>query len=155
ARIQAHMAELEGVFRRRVMLAFDGASAQPSIQVSVTPGNATSAPAATIALTGDVPSSARQLTWSYGWTFASYALSVRRAGHQEATTQWLEGGQTSHPIALDAPMRTTGRFETVARYIGLGFTHILPKGLDHVLFVLGLFLLTRRVRPLLAQVSAF
>ncbi len=155
ARIEARLAELEGVFRRRVTLAFDGASAQPSLHFAVTPGSATSAPAATIAFTGDVPPGARQLTWNYGWTFASYALSVKRAGHQEATTQWLEGGQTSRPIALDAPMRTTNRFETAARYIGLGFTHILPKGLDHVLFVLGLFLLTRRARPLVAQISTF
>ncbi|MDQ3193410.1 MAG: HupE/UreJ family protein, partial [Bacteroidota bacterium] len=26
-------------------------------------------------------------------------------------------------------------------YVQLGFTHILPYGLDHILFVLGLFLL--------------
>ena len=38
---------------------------------------------------------------------------------------------------------------------GLGFTHILPKGLDHILFVLGIFLLSRRLRPILWQVSAF
>ena len=37
----------------------------------------------------------------------------------------------------------------------LGFTHILPKGIDHVLFVLGIFLLSRRVRLILLQVSAF
>jgi hypothetical protein len=37
----------------------------------------------------------------------------------------------------------------------LGFTHILPKGLDHILFVLGLFLLSTRKGPLLAQVTAF
>ncbi|MFN0135253.1 MAG: HupE/UreJ family protein, partial [Phycisphaerae bacterium] len=32
---------------------------------------------------------------------------------------------------------------------------ILPKGLDHILFVVGLFLLSNRMRPLLLQVSAF
>ena len=37
----------------------------------------------------------------------------------------------------------------------LGFTHIVPDGLDHVLFVLGLFLLTGRARSILWQVSAF
>ena len=37
----------------------------------------------------------------------------------------------------------------------LGFTHILPKGLDHMLFVLGIFLLSRRLRQVLWQVSAF
>ena len=40
-------------------------------------------------------------------------------------------------------------------YFKLGFTHILPFGLDHVLFVLGLFFLSLRWRPLLMQVTAF
>jgi hydrogenase/urease accessory protein HupE len=40
-------------------------------------------------------------------------------------------------------------------YAWLGFTHIVPKGVDHMLFVLGIFLLNRRMRPVLWQVSAF
>ena len=40
-------------------------------------------------------------------------------------------------------------------YLGLGFTHIVPGGLDHILFVLGIFLLSGRLRPILWQVSAF
>jgi hypothetical protein len=41
------------------------------------------------------------------------------------------------------------------QYIPVGFDHIVPKGLDHILFVLGLFFLSTRMRPLLVQVSAF
>lgn len=44
---------------------------------------------------------------------------------------------------------------SVAQFIELGFTHILPKGLDHILFVLGLFLLSPKLKPLLWQVTAF
>jgi hypothetical protein len=44
---------------------------------------------------------------------------------------------------------------TVAVYIQIGFQHIVPGGLDHILFVLALFLSTRRLGPLLWQVSAF
>ena len=40
-------------------------------------------------------------------------------------------------------------------YLALGFEHILPDGLDHILFVLGLFLLSPRLKPLLWQVTAF
>ena len=40
-------------------------------------------------------------------------------------------------------------------YITLGFTHIVPLGLDHILFVLGLYLLSTHLRPLLVQVTAF
>ena len=46
-------------------------------------------------------------------------------------------------------------FETAVDYTVLGFTHILPFGLDHILFVLGLYLLSTRVKPLLVQVTAF
>jgi hypothetical protein len=44
---------------------------------------------------------------------------------------------------------------TAVRLLALGFTHIVPLGLDHVLFVIGLTLLSPRITPLLAQVSAF
>ena len=40
-------------------------------------------------------------------------------------------------------------------YLKLGFTHILPLGLDHILFVLGLFLLSNNIKQLLQQVTAF
>jgi hypothetical protein len=40
-------------------------------------------------------------------------------------------------------------------YLQLGFTHILPLGLDHILFVLGLFLLSPKLKPVLWQTTAF
>jgi hypothetical protein len=70
-------------------------------------------------------------------------------------TQWLEGGQTSAPVALAGPSRYGSRVDTIRRYLILGFTHIVPHGLDHVLFVLGIYLLSRRTRSVLLQVSAF
>ncbi len=36
-----------------------------------------------------------------------------------------------------------------------GFVHVLPLGWDHILFVLGLFLLSRKWKPLLLQVTTF
>ena len=43
----------------------------------------------------------------------------------------------------------------VLRFVQLGFTHILPEGLDHILFVVGLFFFSTLLRPLLFQVTAF
>src|SRR6185295_3052357 len=43
----------------------------------------------------------------------------------------------------------------VRQYLWLGYTHILPKGLDHILFVLGIFLLSPRLKTMLLQVTAF
>ncbi len=47
------------------------------------------------------------------------------------------------------------RWEVARQHLALGYTHILPKGRDHILFVLGLFLLTPRIKPMLLQVTAF
>jgi len=132
---------LDEVFRRRVHLAFDGVETRPSIAYSV------DGPTAQIRLTGQIPSGAQQFTWNYGWTFASYSLSVNGA------TEWLEGTQTSKPIPLWSAS-PAGR-STVWRYLFLGFTHIVPKGLDHMLFVLGIYLLCGKTRTVLSQVSAF
>jgi len=44
---------------------------------------------------------------------------------------------------------------TFFNYVRVGFVHILPLGLDHILFVIGLFLLSPRARPLLWQVTVF
>jgi len=46
-------------------------------------------------------------------------------------------------------------WSTFVSFFGQGFVHVLPHGLDHILFVLGLFLLSRTWRPLLLQVTTF
>ena len=40
-------------------------------------------------------------------------------------------------------------------YFLLGFKHILPLGFDHILFVMSLFLLSPKLKPILWQSSAF
>lgn len=52
-------------------------------------------------------------------------------------------------------MSSDGVFYTVLVYIGLGILHIVPGGLDHVLFILGLFLVGGTFRELLILVSCF
>jgi hydrogenase/urease accessory protein HupE len=68
------------------------------------------------------------------------------------------------PDSLDALAREAGAQASGAapgegailpRFIGIGFNHILPLGLDHVLFVLGLFFFSTRIRPLFMQITAF
>jgi hypothetical protein len=43
----------------------------------------------------------------------------------------------------------------VPEYLALGFSHILPYGADHILFILGLFFLTKEPGPLLVQMTLF
>ena len=40
-------------------------------------------------------------------------------------------------------------------FMKAGFEHIIPQGLDHILFVLGLFFSTLKLRSLILQVTAF
>ena len=82
-------------------------------------------------------------------------MTMRSAAAGNPTTEWLEGGQTSAPFALTTPAPPADRLGTAWRYLTLGFTHIVPHGLDHMLFVLGIYLLSGRARTVLWQVSAF
>jgi hypothetical protein len=143
---------LDDIFRTKVKVSIDGVDATPSIDYDVeTPSEPGSSPEAHIHLAGHLPDGARFMTWAYGWTFAAYALTVQDA----ATAEWLEAGAASRAIAVATPPLPTGRLTLALDYLRLGFTHIVPKGVDHVLFVLGLFLLNRRLKPVLLQVSAF
>jgi hydrogenase/urease accessory protein HupE len=141
----------EDTFRKKIALRFDGApSVRPEIEYTVVPAiDANSAPAATIRLAGRIPEGAQRFTWSFGWTYASYAFTAR------GQTTWLEGGSQSKPLSLTDVIVPPTIWETALRYVSLGFTHIVPLGLDHILFVLGLYLLNHSWRAVLLQVSAF
>jgi hypothetical protein len=143
------------LFRRRFTALFDGAAVRPTLAFHVSPRpSAEIPPRAVITLKGYTPHGARTFAWSYSWTFATYALKVSRPGVEE-TTEWLETGDRSSSIDLLAAPLEPSRLGIAATYLALGFTHIVPKGLDHVLFVLGIFLLSRRPKEVLLQVSAF
>lgn len=66
------------------------------------------------------------------------------------------------PDSLDARLeKTHGSTQSASggnlfgRFVALGYKHILPYGLDHILFVVGLFFFSTLLRPLLFQVTAF
>jgi hypothetical protein len=62
-------------------------------------------------------------------------------------------GPTPGSVGTHDTDRGTGT--TFLSYLQQGFEHILPEGLDHILFVLGLFLLCRAWKPILIQVTTF
>lgn len=103
-------------------------------------------------LTADLPAGAQAV--QVNWPDGSGAMVLRQQGVEDPYTGYLDGGQTSPEIALGGGGEQTA-WQAFVSYIPVGFDHILPKGLDHILFVLGLFLLSTRLAPLLWQVSAF
>jgi len=108
----------------------------------------------TLRLHGPIPGGARTFTWSEA-SAGFYPLIPQNEGDESTAWQWLEASATSQPFLLAAAVIPPTRMEIIGQYLRLGFTHILPKGLDHILFVLGLFLLSRRAKPLLLQVTSF
>ncbi|MFK7877810.1 MAG: HupE/UreJ family protein [Paracoccaceae bacterium] len=98
------------------------------------------------------PASGAEIT--VRWPKGAGDLVLRQQGVEDPFTGYLAGGQASPALAIGGGSASTG-WGVFAEYIPVGFDHILPKGLDHILFVLGLFLLSTAWRPLLWQVTAF
>ncbi|MGE0815935.1 MAG: HupE/UreJ family protein [Vicinamibacterales bacterium] len=141
----------------RVVLWVDGAEVRP-VSSEYEPPPAT-VPAGEFALAsytlrGRLPGGARTIRWYYGMVADPYPLTLTLADGS-STTEWIQGDAWSTSLPLGGPFVRRTVWSRLAEYLALGYTHILPKGLDHILFVLGLFLLAARLRPVLAQVTTF
>ncbi len=114
----------------------------------------------TIYLHGDIPTDSKTLRWYYPAAFGDNAVRVRQVDEANqrwhwSQWQWLRDDQPSELFTLDELFHKRPILETIFSYIVVGYEHILPKGLDHILFILGLFLLSTRLKPLLWQVTMF
>lgn len=81
------------------------------------------------------------------------ALSAWVAGRQVMDRVPVAPGGAPEPIVVSVEEESGAR--TGLRYLWLGVLHIVPLGLDHILFVLALCLLSLRWRPALLQATAF
>lgn len=153
----ARLAQLADVLGDRIVLFVDAHEVRAS-SISYVPPPATIAgeltPLATYRLSGVMPRDASRLRFLYGLVADPYPLEIRQPDGS-ATIEWVEGTNWSGTIDLTKSFVRPTRAEIARQYLRLGYTHILPKGLDHLLFVLGLFLLSPRLKPLLLQVTAF
>jgi hypothetical protein len=83
-------------------------------------------------------------------------IILRQQGAGDAAyAALLAPGEASVAIPRDAAALEEDAWTSVKRYVVQGFEHILPKGVDHILFVLGLFFCSAAFSALLWQVSAF
>jgi hydrogenase/urease accessory protein HupE len=139
-----------------IRLEFDGQRALMSI-ISIDVPRTTDpglARISTISLRGPLPVGASTMRWSYAKSFGASVVRLLRDGADPIELGWFKDGKQSNEVSLrggDVQSPTA----ILLSYISVGFTHIIPKGLDHILFVLGLYLLAARWRPLLLQVTAF
>ena len=128
----------------RVPLAFDGI-AVPEVGVVELVRQST------LSFSAALPEGATavQIDWP-----AEYGVLVLRQTDVEGGWDGYLTGGLSEEVALAGGNTMTGG-EAFARFIPVGVEHIVPLGLDHILFVLGLFFLSTRMAPLLWQVTAF
>jgi hypothetical protein len=106
----------------------------------------------TLTLTAPLPPNDDPLV--LGWAPSFGPLVVRQAGIEDGYAAYLSPGMTTDPIAREGGT-TQSALEAFVDYIAVGYDHIVPQGLDHILFVLGLFFFSVHMRPLLWQVTAF
>ena len=104
-------------------------------------------------LSGAVPEGTERFQFAYGLVVDQYPLTLS-VDRGEPITRWLITGERSEAFVL-ASLQPMTRLQVSGQYLQLGYTHILPKGLDHILFVLGIFLLSTRLKLILLQVTAF
>jgi hypothetical protein len=148
------VARLAALLKRRIRVRFDGEPAPFEVALPERgkprgPSELPSALGLVARLGGRVPDGAREVTFFASWP--SPVRLVARPGEARApelVTPGAEAGRSRCRPSVLRDRRDAARF-------ALGVTHILPFGLDHVLFVAGLALLSPRLAPLLLQVTAF
>lgn len=144
-------------YREGLSIEFDGLRSPVVLSTLkvAPPGDLAAARLTTLQMRGTIPHAAKTVRWTYARQFGGSVLRLHRAGVNGITAAWIREGTASLNYPLDGLAVEVSRSAVFGQYLALGFTHILPKGLDHILFVLGLFLLSTRAAPLLWQVTAF
>ena len=104
----------------------------------------------TLWVAGPIAAATVALDWPKGFG----AVILRQIGVEDGYTGYLSGGDTSPKIPLSGQLGQTA-WTALRDFIPVGFEHIIPKGLDHILFVLGLYFLSVRFAVLMWQISAF
>ena len=113
-----------------------------------------------ILLKGRIEKNTKTLQWYYPARFGDNAVRVRQVDRENekwhwSQWQWLRNDEPSDVFSLEAIFIKAPLSETVWSYLVVGFEHIVPMGTDHILFILGLFLFSVKMKPLLWQVTMF
>ena len=99
-----------------------------------------------IVLEGDIERTVQSLVWYYPARFGDNAVRVRQVDEANekwhwSQWQWLRRDQPSDSFSLAEVFTAPSIGSVISTYTLAGFEHILPKGLDHILFIVGMMLL--------------
>ena len=109
----------------------------------------------TVVLKGSIAPGTNSLNWKWPANYGSSVVRFSRTDAADIQSQWLQTGEVSTDLSLAEGSAPPDRLDIALNYLVIGFEHIVPKGLDHILFVVGIFLLSIHLKPLLLQVTAF
>ena len=163
--------DFEDYFLKNMQLAFDN-KAYPLRVTSVdipAVGDLDLARDSHLYLEGKIPKDSQTLSWKWDESFGNAVLRVNSIDNPELYSSYLLKGQASETIQINQKNTPNGKsskkrggwvsiqmqWQVFKNYLQVGFVHIVPKGIDHILFVVGLFLLSSSLRPLLIQVTTF
>jgi hydrogenase/urease accessory protein HupE len=149
--------EFEASYLAGIRVAFDGQAVGLNLTGVQVPevGDTALQRLSTLSLRGAVPAGATAFTWTYATELGASAVRVGPTRDNIIRTSFVDAGTTSEVFPLDDTLVAKTTAEVAVEYLVLGFEHIVPKGLDHILFVLGIFFLSLHWKPLLYQVTAF
>jgi hypothetical protein len=151
----ARLRELAPLFMDRIVFFVDGHEVRPVSTEYLPPQSAAATPLAGFRLRGRVAPDARVLRWYYGMVVEPYPLAINRADGR-SMTEWIVAGDAwSRAIDLTGQFVVPTSRELALRYLQAGYTGIVPRGVGHILFVLGLCLLGAPGSAIARQVAAF
>ena len=107
----------------------------------------------TIFVTAQIPKGSEYLT--FGWSQKFGDLVIREQGDKEDLySGYLSKGEISPklPLTIENQLSRGAQFFS---YVFSGLYHIIPVGFDHILFIVGLYLVSNQLRSLIFQVSLF
>jgi hydrogenase/urease accessory protein HupE len=155
--LEARFRQQQATFNEGLSALFDDRRATIALDAVTIPavGDTRLARRSKLSFAGAVPEDARAFSLKLDPEYGNVVLRIRIPEQDGQVTHWLTYGKASPPYLLRQEVLEQAFWPTAWQYTKLGFTHILPLGVDHILFVLGLFLLSIRLKPLLWQVTAF
>ncbi len=151
----------------KIAIILNGKRVQPKVNLVTPRGKTNKLRTSVVRLSGQLPENIDVIDFGYSRSLGEVVFRYRRL--EEMTDKWGDwvwlsrekakqiaaGSSTDSNADSGADKDASPASEVFADYLVLGFTHILPKGLDHILFILGLFLLSTKIKPLIAQATAF
>ena len=102
----------------------------------------------------EIPLNQNQFTIQFGTELGPVVIRQFEDINKENMifSTYLQPGEISDELS---PVSEATMSQTIIEYIILGMEHIVPKGLDHILFIFGVFFFAVKLKPLLWQVTMF